>query len=299
MRKYAVYLVSLLALTLLSTGCRSTMPQADPKATISARVVSISQEYANINTDVSEEALAALGIVRGTQFTAAFGRERISALLGSDYGDKKFQEAKKAHRKNTTAKGDYGDGKAKINSTAIRRVVSRLAETDCILIILSQTRDDIGAGMFDEQKTHSGGHALKFYATVQLWSSVGRKIKKTVNEREMVVGVHCRIKTKKNRLTGKERTVEVPIYYESGIDDLGAMVDYLTYWKFWPKAKGGLIDATGDFEGVKKRREELIKWLEDNDMREDLEDIVEAAWDDIEARLSVGRKGKYDDVEPS
>ena len=31
--------------------------------------------------------MAALGIVRGTQFTAAFGRERISALLGSDYGD--------------------------------------------------------------------------------------------------------------------------------------------------------------------------------------------------------------------
>lgn len=87
MRKYAVHLMSLLALALLSTGCRSTMPQADPKATISARVVSISQEYANINTDVSEEALAALGIVRGTQFTAAFGQESISALLGSDYGD--------------------------------------------------------------------------------------------------------------------------------------------------------------------------------------------------------------------
>ena len=50
-------------------------------------MVSISQEYANINTDVSEETLAALGIVRGTQFTAAFGRERISALLGGDYGD--------------------------------------------------------------------------------------------------------------------------------------------------------------------------------------------------------------------
>ena len=48
MRKYAVHLMSLLALMLLSTGCRSTMPQADPKATISARVVSISQEYANI-----------------------------------------------------------------------------------------------------------------------------------------------------------------------------------------------------------------------------------------------------------
>ena len=87
MRKYALHLMSLLTFALLSTGCRSTMPQADSRATLTARVVSISQEYANINTDVNEEELAALGIVRGTQFTAALGQERISALLGSDYKD--------------------------------------------------------------------------------------------------------------------------------------------------------------------------------------------------------------------
>ena len=87
MRKYALHLMSLLAFVLLSTGCRSTMPQADSRATLTARVVSISQEYANINTDVNEEELAALGIVRGTQFTAALRQERISALLGSDYND--------------------------------------------------------------------------------------------------------------------------------------------------------------------------------------------------------------------
>ena len=87
MRKYALHLMSLLAFALLSTGCRSTMPQADSRATLTARVVSISQEYANINTDVNEEELAALGIVRGTQFTATLGQERISALLGSDYND--------------------------------------------------------------------------------------------------------------------------------------------------------------------------------------------------------------------
>ena len=87
MRKYVLHLMGLLAFALLSTGCRSTMPQADSRATLTARVVSISQEYANINTDVDEEELAALGIVRGTQFTAALGQERISALLGSDYSD--------------------------------------------------------------------------------------------------------------------------------------------------------------------------------------------------------------------
>lgn len=214
--------------------------------------------------------------------------------LDSEYAGKKFQEAKKAARKGTKAKGDYGDGKAKKNSTYIRGMVARLKASGSILIVLSQTRDNIDAGLFDEQKTHAGGHALKFYATVQLWSSVGSKIKKTVAEREMPVGVHCRVKLKKNRLTGKERTVEIPIYYDTGIDDIGGMVDYLTYWKFWPKNKGGVIDASSDFDGVTKRREDLIKWIEDNGMREDLEDVVEEAWHSIEARLSVERQSKYD-----
>jgi RecA/RadA recombinase len=98
--------------------------------------------------------------------------------LDSEYSEKKFQEAKKAARGDGKAKGDYGDGKAKINSTRLRRVVARLAKTGSILIILSQTRDNINAGMFDEPQTFAGGHALRFYATVQLWSSVGSKIKK-------------------------------------------------------------------------------------------------------------------------
>lgn len=212
--------------------------------------------------------------------------------LGSDYSDSKFQDAKKAARKGTTAKGDYGDGKAKINSTRIRRVVAQLRATGSILIVLSQTRDDIGAGMFDEQKTHAGGHALKFYATVQLWSTVGSKIKRTVRDKEIVVGVHCRVKTKKNRITGKERVVEFPIYYDTGIDDIGGMIDFLVKWKFWP-TKAGLIDASADFDDAPRRREDLIQWVEETGLRTDLEDVVEAAWAELEKQVAVERKGKY------
>jgi len=213
--------------------------------------------------------------------------------LGSAYGDRKFQEAKTAARKGTKARGDYGDGKAKINSTAIRRMVPRLQETGSILIILSQTRDAIDAGMFDEQKTHAGGHALKFYATVQLWSSVGRQIKRTVKGREVVIGVHCRVRLRKNRLTGKDRTVEIPIYYDTGIDDIGGMVDFLAYWGHWPKNRQGAIDATRDFDGLKDRREGLVAWIEENELRDELEDIVEEVYAELESRLKVQRRNKY------
>ena len=212
--------------------------------------------------------------------------------LGSRYSETKFQEAKKASRGGAVAKGDYGDGKAKINSTRIRGVVQRLRKTGSILIILSQTRDNINAGMFEEQQVSAGGHALRFYATVQLWSSVGAKIKRTVRGRAVVVGVNCRVKTKKNRFTGRERAVEFPIYYDTGIDDIGGMVDFLVYWKHW-KNVGGVIDARADFEGVRERREDLVAWVESNNMREDLEDVVESVWNDIERSVAVERKNKY------
>lgn len=213
--------------------------------------------------------------------------------LGSKYADKKFQEKKTEARGGKKAQGDYGDGKAKFNSTRIRSVVSKLRKTGSILIILSQTRDNIDAGMYGEQQTSAGGRALKFYSTVQLWSSVGEKIKKTVNDRQITVGVYCRVKTRKNRITGKERTVEFPIYYDVGIDDIGGMVDWLTYWKIW-SVKVGMIDASEAWDGVVKRRDDLIKWIEENDMRQDLEEVVEAAWAMIESKLEVKRKSKYE-----
>lgn len=230
---------------------------------------------------------------------AAGGRPFIYVLdsmdsLDSKYAAAKFQEQKKAARGGKEAKGDYGDGKAKINSTSIRRVIGDLRATGSILIILSQTRDDIVAGIFDEPQTHAGGHALKFYATVQLWSSVGSKIRKKVNDREVVVGVHCRVKIKKNRLTGKERTVEFPIYYDTGIDDIGGMVDWLTYWGIWPVNKQGFIDAGAAWDGIQKRREDLIEWIEEKDMRADLEDVVADGWAAVEKKLLVRRKSKYE-----
>lgn len=214
--------------------------------------------------------------------------------LDSRYSETKFQEAKKAARTGGKAKGDYGDGKAKINSTRIRRVVARLRETGSILIILSQTRDNIEASMFQDKKTHAGGHALKFYATVQLWSQVGGKIKKEINGRPITVGVNCKVAVKKNRITGRERTIELPIYYDTGIDDIGGMVDYLVFWKFWPSDKNGYINAGDDFDKVKKHRADLIKWLEDNNLRADLEEVVADAWGEIEQRAYVERKSKYE-----
>ena len=214
--------------------------------------------------------------------------------LGSKYADKKFNEAKTAGRKGTAAKGDYGDGKAKMNSTHLRGVIQRLRQTGSILLILSQSRDNVGGGMFDPAETHAGGRALKFYATVQLWSSVGAKIRRTVGSKKIQVGVHCRVNVAKNRITGKDRTVTFPIYYETGIDDIGGMVDWMCDFGEWSRDRNGNIDSGADVGAPGKlSREKLIAGIERHKQRKTLEALVAGAWVDFEKKLAVKRESKY------
>lgn len=209
--------------------------------------------------------------------------------LSTKYEGEKFTEKKNAARKGRKAKGDYGDGKAKINSTWIRGVMPRLRDTGSILIILSQTRDNIDAGMFEPQSTHAGGRSLKFYATWQLWSSVGSKITKEVKGEKVQIGVNCNIKVKKNRLTGRESTVTIPIYYSYGIDDIGSCVDYLAQWRWG--SSGGIIQAKDfDFSG---RRDALINQIENNDQVTELKILVKKTWEQIQEECVLDRKSKY------
>ncbi len=213
--------------------------------------------------------------------------------LTTDYEIKKFNEKMTEVRGGKKAVGDMGDGKAKMNSRWIRRMRARLRKTGSILIILSQTREVMNAGPFEPSTTHAGGRALKFYATWQLWSSIGKKKTKEVMGKQRQIGITCRIAVKKNRLTGKEWTVEVPIYWSHGIDDIGSMVDFMIEEGGW---EGGSKINIPEFE-FKGNRIQLIRHIEQNNFEFDLKQMVATAWKNIEAQCKVVRKNKYHQVE--
>ena len=208
----------------------------------------------------------------------------------------KFQERKIAARKNKDVAGSYGDGKAKTNSMGIRTSLSKLRDTGSILIVVNQTRDNVGAGVFESKKTRSGGHALTFYATIEIWSSVGSRIKKTVRGIERTIGVNCRVRVKKNRITGRERTVDLPIYYHIGIDDIGSCVDYLVREKQWSKSKGKSLIDTGDDLGLDQpvSRRELIKRIESEGLEQEVRSLVAEVWAEVESACEENRKPRYE-----
>ena len=145
--------------------------------------------------------------------------------------------------------------------------------------------------MFDPKSTSAGGRALKFYATWQLWSSPGQSITKVVNGQKRQLGMTSRISIKKNRLTGKEWTVEVPIYHSYGIDDIGSCFDFLVKEKAWSETDGALKAPLFDFSG---KREALIKKIETECLHLDLIEEVTDVWRSIEEACQVSRKARYE-----
>lgn len=211
--------------------------------------------------------------------------------LGSQKSDKKFAELKASSRKGTKAAGSYGDGKAAVHSERIRRVCSNLKKTGSILLILAQTRDNLDGGMFAPPTVYSGGRALRFYAAAQIWSSTKGKVTKTVRSKERQIGIISKISIKKNRLTGKEWEIRIPILFQYGMDDVGSCVDFLIDEKHW-KGSSGEIEAS-DFDGVSGSRDEIIKMIEEKDLQGSLREVVGEVWLEIERACHVERKNRY------
>ncbi|MBT6629029.1 MAG: hypothetical protein HOB49_18585 [Gemmatimonadetes bacterium] len=71
-------------LTASISGCAALKPEPKP---LPAVITYISEEYLNVNTDLSEDRLAAVGITAGTSFASTYEGRTVKALLGTSYSD--------------------------------------------------------------------------------------------------------------------------------------------------------------------------------------------------------------------
>ncbi|MDE2095794.1 MAG: hypothetical protein KGL39_00945 [Patescibacteria group bacterium] len=217
--------------------------------------------------------------------------------VSSDPEIDKFEEKQEAVRKKRdkgkTVKvaGSYGDGKAKINSSSLRIAHNKVVATNSILIVIGQSRDRIGYGAQFDPKTHAGGNAISFYSNCKIWFSIKEKLKGSYEGKPVEIGTLSKIRVRRTRITGRDRTVCVPIYHSVGIDDLGSMVDWLIEWKHWTEAKG-IIDAQ-EFN-LKVGREKLVHTIEEQGKERELKDLTALVWGKIEEAIAIQRKSRYD-----
>lgn len=219
--------------------------------------------------------------------------------LDSEADQKKIEELHTAREKAKNADddskpskspaGSYGMAKAKKNSEILRDITGKLEKSDSILLIISQTRDNIDPMSFST-KTRSGGKALKFYATHELWTANGGAIK----SKDRIIGVVCKVKVSKNKITGKVREIEFPIYYSYGIDCLSSCIDFLVKEKYWDKSDGGQkINPKGDLGLEPATKNKLINQIEELGLKKELDQLVWECWKEIEDSLKLQRKPKY------
>jgi len=167
--------------------------------------------------------------------------------------------------------GEMGDSlpglQARLMSQALRKLTASIAKSQTMVVFINQIRMKIGI-MFGNPETTTGGHALKFYASVRLDI---RRIG-AIKDRDEVVGNQTRVKVVKNKVAPPFKQVEFDIMYGSGISKTGELVDL--------GVKAGIVEKSGawfsyDSQRIGQGRENAKQFLKENpDMAAEIESAI-------------------------
>lgn len=196
-------------------------------------------------------------------------------------------------KEGTEIEGSYKTEKARLASEVFRNITEALSKTSSMLLVISQTRDNIGV-TFGSKKTRSGGKALKFYSTYEVWLAVSGAIKKESTKIKRTVGNDIIAKVSKNKITGKQRIVSFPIYYDFGVDDITSCINFLKETDTWKKVTGkGWRTGIEKLDGI-GTLPEIIRVIENENLEDEVKNIVQDVWLKIENGVKTERKRRYE-----
>ena len=189
--------------------------------------------------------------------------------------------------------GEMGDSQpglqARLMSQALRKLTASINRSNTMVIFINQIRMKIGV-MYGSPETTTGGHALKFYASVRLDI---RRIG-AIKERDEVVGNQTRVKVVKNKLAPPFKQVEFDIMYGEGVSNSGELIDL--------GVKAGVVEKSGtwfsyDSQRIGQGRENAKAFLKANpDIAAKIETAIRQNAGLIAERILAGEEGENEDA---
>jgi recombination protein RecA len=189
--------------------------------------------------------------------------------------------------------GEMGDSQpglqARLMSQALRKLTASINRSNTMVIFINQIRMKIGV-MYGSPETTTGGHALKFYASVRLDI---RRIG-AIKERDEVVGNQTRVKVVKNKLAPPFKQVEFDIMYGEGVSKSGELIDL--------GVKAGVVEKSGtwfsyDSQRIGQGRENAKAFLKANpDIAAKIETAIRQNAGLIAERILAGEEGENEDA---
>jgi recombination protein RecA len=184
--------------------------------------------------------------------------------------------------------GEMGDNQpglqARLMSQALRKLTASINRSRTMVIFINQIRMKIGV-MYGSPETTTGGHALKFYASVRLDI---RRIG-AIKERDEVVGNQTRVKVVKNKLAPPFKQVEFDIMYGEGVSKVGELIDL--------GVKAGVVEKSGswfsyDSQRIGQGRENAKAFLRANpDVAQKIEAAIRQNAGLIAEKILTGEEG--------
>lgn len=188
----------------------------------------------------------------------------VETLVNSNAVDLIVVDSVAALTPRAEIEGDMGDShmglQARLMSQALRKLTACVAKSGCTIMFINQLRMKIGI-MFGNPETTTGGHALKFYASIRIDIRSAGKIEEGLGDLKEITGIHVKTKIVKNKIAPPFKIAEFDIMYNQGISkeadllDLGCKLNLIK--------KSGAFFSYGE-EKIGQGRESAKQMLKQN-----------------------------------